>query len=57
MRRPGVGWLVAGIVLLGAGIVVSALSSNVVWYGGIVVGFIWIVRGIYRISRARSEQG
>ncbi|MBX3216163.1 MAG: hypothetical protein KF850_29250 [Labilithrix sp.] len=50
--RPGVGWILAGIALVGAGLAVTFLSNAVVWYGAIVVGIIWIVRGSFRLSKA-----
>lgn len=53
--RPGVGWIIAGVALLGAGIAVSMLSNAVVWYGAIIVGIIWIVRGIYRLTKSRPQ--
>lgn len=54
--RPGVGWIVAGVVLLGAAIVVTVASGQVVWYGGMIVGVIWIIRGIYRVSQSAPTQ-
>ena len=54
--RPGVGWIIAGVALLGAGVAVSMMSNAVVWYGAILVGIIWIVRGIYRLSKAPPER-
>jgi len=50
--RPGVGWILAGVALLGAGIAVSMASNAVVWYGAIIVGIIWIVRGVYRLTKS-----
>ena len=50
--RPGVGWIIAGVALLGAGVAVSMFSNVVVWYGAIVVGIIWIVRGIHRLAKS-----
>jgi hypothetical protein len=46
-----VGWILAGIGLLGGAIVVTIVSDQVVWYGGMIVGVIWIGRGIYRLSK------
>ena len=54
--RPGVGWIIAGVGLLGAGVVVSLLSQAVVWYGAMIVGIIWIVRGSYRLSKSSSRR-
>lgn len=48
--RPGVGWIIAGVALLAAGIAVTTLSEQVAWYGAILVGAIWIVRGVYRLA-------
>lgn len=53
--KPGVGWILAGVALLGAAIVVTMTSGQVIWYGGMIVGVIWIIRGIYRLSQAPSE--
>jgi hypothetical protein len=54
--RPGVGWILAGVALLGAGIAVSMSSNAVVWYGAIIVGIIWIVRGVYRLVKAQPPE-
>ena len=53
--RPGVGWILAGVALLGAGIAVSMASNAVVWYGAIIVGIIWIVRGVFRLSKSSAQ--
>ena len=53
--KPGVGWIIAGVALLGTGIAVSVLSQAVMWYGAIIVGVIWIIRGIYRLSQAPAD--
>ena len=53
--KPGVGWILAGVGLLGAAIIVTLSSGAVVWYGGMIVGVIWIIRGIYRLSQAPAE--
>ncbi len=45
-----------GAVLLVAGIGVTVVSKEVVWYGAIVVGLIEIARGIYKMTRARESQ-
>jgi hypothetical protein len=49
--KPGMGTLLFGIALLVGGIAVTALSGAVVWYGGIIVGGINIVRGLIQLSR------
>ena len=49
--RPGMGVLIFGIVLLVAGVAVTVLSTNAVWYGAIIVGLINIVRGGLRLSQ------
>lgn len=53
--RPGVGWIIAGVCLLGVGVAVTMMSQAVVWYGAIIVGIIWIVRGVYRLSKAPPQ--
>jgi hypothetical protein len=53
--KPGVGWILAGVALLGGAIIVTLSSGAVVWYGGMIVGVIWIVRGIYRLSQAPAD--
>jgi hypothetical protein len=53
--RPGVGWIIAGVCLLGVGIGVTLVSQAVVWYGAMIVGVIWIVRGIYRLVNAPPQ--
>jgi hypothetical protein len=50
--RPGVTQLVMGVLLLGAGIAVTVLSTQVFWYGAIVVGVIQIARGAYMLLRS-----
>ena len=54
--QPGVGWIIAGVALLGAGVAVTLFSNAVVWYGAMVVGVIWIVRGISRLAKAPPQQ-
>jgi hypothetical protein len=54
--RPGSGHLCIGAVLLAAGIGVTVVSKEVVWYGAIVVGVIEIARGIHKMTRARHSQ-
>ncbi|MDB4936225.1 MAG: hypothetical protein JWP87_3197 [Labilithrix sp.] len=53
--RPGMGHLIVGVVLLGAGIGTTVFSKEVVWYGAIVVGVIEIARGLYKLM-ARTSQ-
>jgi len=53
--KPGVGWILAGVGLLGAAIIVTLSSGAVVWYGGMIVGVIWIIRGIVRLSQAPAD--
>jgi hypothetical protein len=50
--RPGSGHLIVGALLLTAGGAVSVLSTEVVWYGAIVVGVIEIARGLYYLLRS-----
>jgi hypothetical protein len=54
--KPGVGWILAGVGLLGAAIVITLTSGQVIWYGGMIVGAIWIIRGVYRLSQAAPEE-
>jgi hypothetical protein len=44
-----------GAVLLAAGIGVTFVSKEVVWYGAIVVGVIEIARGLWATLQARSR--
>lgn len=53
--RPGLGHLVVGVLLLGAGIAVTLMSEAVVWYGAIVVGAIEIARGTFILLRSGSS--
>jgi hypothetical protein len=50
--RPGMGHLIVGVLLLTAGIAVSVVSKDVVWYGAIVVGAIEIARGAVYLRRS-----
>ena len=52
--RPGMGHLIVGVVLLGAGVIVTVMSEAVVWYGAIVVGVIEIGRGIFYLARSQA---
>ncbi len=49
--RHGVPQLVMGVLLLGAGIAVTLLSTQVFWYGAIVVGIIQIARGLFMVLK------
>ena len=51
------GSLIFGVVLLVAGIVVTMMSPNTIWYGAMIVGVINIVRGIIKISQGGPPQG
>ena len=53
--KPGVGWILAGVGLLGAAIAFTIWSDQLVWYGGMIVGVIWIVRGIVRLAKGRAR--
>ncbi len=50
--KPGMGRLIFGIVLFVGGIAVTLGSSSVIWYGGIIVGLINIVRGAITLSQS-----
>lgn len=54
--RSGTGHLIIGALLLAAGIGVTIVSKEVVWYGAIVVGVIEIVRGIYKMTRPHPSR-
>ena len=49
--RTGVGRIIFGIVLLGAGIAVTMLSTQVYWWGAIVVGIYYTISGIVMALR------
>ena len=53
--RPGVSQLVMGVLLLGAGVGVTLLSTQVFWYGAIVLGIVQIVRGLFLLLRSPRE--
>ena len=53
--RPGMGHLIVGAVLLAAGIGVTFVSKEVVWYGAIVVGLIEIGRGAFALIQRRTR--
>jgi hypothetical protein len=53
--RPGVGWIIAGVVLCGGGLAVSIMSRHFVLYGAVIVGLIWIVRGIVRVVQSKQS--
>lgn len=52
--RPGTGHLIVGALLLAAGIGVTIVSKEVVWYGAVAVGVIEVGRGIYTMTRHRQ---
>ena len=54
--RPGTTQLIMGVLLLGAGIAVTVLSTEVFWYGAIVVGAIQIARGIFMLVRSSTRE-
>ena len=54
--RPGVSQLVMGVVLLGAGVAVTVFSTQVFWYGAIVVGVIQIARGAFMLLRSQPRE-
>ena len=49
--RAGVGTLIFGLVLLGAGIAVTVLSEQVVAFGAIGVGLYYAIKGVVLIAR------
>jgi len=49
--------VLVGGLLLAAGIGVTVVSKEVVWYGAIVVGVIEIARGLYTVMRTRDAAG
>lgn len=51
--RPGMGHLIVGVLLLGAGVAVTVTSKEVVWYGAIIVGVLEIARGLYYLMRSQ----
>jgi hypothetical protein len=52
---PARAHLAVGLVLVGAGLLVTSASRETVWYGAVVVGAIEIVRGARRLLAARRE--
>jgi hypothetical protein len=54
-RTRALGHLAVGLVLVGAGIVVTWRSNETVWYGAVVVGAIEIARGARRLLAAGRE--
>ena len=54
--RPGTTQLIMGVLLLGAGIAVTVLSTEVFWYGAIAVGVIQIARGLFMMLRSPSRE-
>lgn len=55
--RAGIGWIIAGVVLSGTGLSVSILSQRFVLYGAVIVGLVWIVRGVRRVIQSRRPTG
>lgn len=53
--RPGMGHLLVGLALLGAGTAVTLLSDAVHWYGAFVVGAIEVIRGIVILGRGSAR--
>jgi hypothetical protein len=49
--RPGVGYVIAGVVLLAGGVGITMASERTVWYGAMVVGVYYIGRGVYILLR------
>lgn len=50
--RPGLGHIIAGVVLLAAGIGITVASTQTVWYGAMVVGVYYIGRGVYILMKS-----
>jgi hypothetical protein len=53
--KPGVGRIIAGVVVLAIGVGITATSKHVVMYGAIIVGLVWIGRGVYTLMRASRD--
>ena len=53
--KPGIGYILVGIALLGAGVGITMASENTVWYGAMVVGVYYIGRGVYKLISAPPE--
>jgi hypothetical protein len=53
--RPGLGHLLAGLVLLGGGVAVTLLSDRVVAYGAILVGAYYAIRGAVILGRRSAS--
>jgi hypothetical protein len=49
------GHLIVGALLLAAGLAVTLVSKEVVWYGAIVVGLIEVGRGLYLMRKRTAE--
>jgi uncharacterized membrane protein len=54
-RATAFGHLAVGLVLVVAGVLVTWVSKETVWYGAVVVGAIEIVRGARRLLAAGRE--
>jgi hypothetical protein len=52
--RPGLGTLLFGLALLAGGIAVTVLSERVAWYGAILVGIWYSVKGVMILSRGQG---
>lgn len=50
--RPGLGRLIVGVVLLAAGIAATMLIEGFQWWGAIIVGAYYIIRGGYMLSQS-----
>jgi hypothetical protein len=51
--KPGVGYILAGVALLAAGVGITMASANTVWYGAMIVGVYYIGRGVYILAKAQ----
>ncbi len=48
-------WIGAGAVLLAVSVYVTATSKHTIMYGGILVGLLWIGRGVLRFQQSRRS--
>jgi hypothetical protein len=46
MRRSAVRWIGAGLALSTVAALVTWRSAATVWYGGMIVGAVWVARGV-----------
>lgn len=53
--RPGLGRLILGVILLGAGIAATMFIEGFQWWGAIIVGAYYIVRGGYMMAQAPRQ--